>query len=398
MDTASILVVEDEAVIAIDLQETLIGLGYTVQGPIATGEEALIAAAELRPDLVMLDIRLAGRLDGIAVAEQLRATMDVPIIFLTAHADAETVARAGGTEPYAYLLKPFDESELAITLQLVLQRSGRDQAQAHVMSALTADRDSSRAALASVSAALRRAEQSRDLFLSSLSHELRTPLNTILGAAELLDDEVLGALTIQQRGAVQRITRGGSRLLALVARLLDYVALASGQAAARIETVALEQVCRQCLAVAQAAADAKGLQLLSSIPSGITISADPAQLIQMLTIVLENAVKFTPGGGRIGLEVTLDELNASVQLTIWDTGIGIAEEQRDRLFQPFSQIDARLARSYDGVGLGLALAHRVVQLHHGTISVESTPGHGSRFIIRIPRNLNGILGHLSRVD
>lgn len=386
MDAVSILVVEDEAVIALDLQETLIGLGYTVYGPIATGEEALIAAAELRPDLVMLDIRLAGRLDGIAVAEQLRATMDVPIVFLTAHADAETVTRAGGTEPYAYLLKPFDESELAITLQLVLQRSGRDQVQAHCVATLTADRDASREALASVTAALHRAEQSRDMFLAGMSHELRTPLNAILGAAELLDDGALGTLTVQQRAAIQRITRGGTHLLALVARLLDYVAVASGQATAHLEPISVDQLCRHCLEGMRPAANAKGVQLASNLPIGLTMHADPEQLSQMLTIVLENAIKFTPEGGQIGLEAVLESSAAHVQLTIWDTGIGIAAEQCDRLFQPFAQLDASLARSYNGIGLGLALAQRVVELHHGTITVESTPGHGSRFIIRIPQS------------
>ncbi|NTU80580.1 MAG: hybrid sensor histidine kinase/response regulator [Chloroflexales bacterium] len=388
MGAPSILIVEDEAVIAIDLQETLVGLGYTVYGPVATGEEALAAVAATTPDLVMLDIRLAGELDGIAVAEQLWATMDIPIVFLTAHADAETVVRAGETEPYAYLLKPFDEGELAITLQLVLQRSGRDRAQSRYMATLTAAHDASHEALANVTAALHRAEQSRDMFLASLSHELRTPLSAILGAAELLDDGVLGDLNGPQRAAVHRIERGGAHLLTLVARLLDYVALWSGRATVHYETVPLEQVCQQCLDVVRPAANAKLLQLSSSVPAGLTVSADQERLIQMLTILLENAVKFTLAGGQVGLEVALDGVDECVQVTVWDTGIGIAEEQRDQLFQPFVQLDASLARPYEGAGLGLALAHRVAELHRGTITVESTPGHGSRFIIRIPQRIH----------
>lgn len=389
MGSPSVLIVEDEAVIAIDLQETLIGLGYTVYGPFATGEEALVAVAEMGPDLVMLDIRLAGQLDGIAVAEQLRARTAIPIVFLTAHADAETVARAGGTEPYAYLLKPFDEHELAITLQLVLQRSGRDQAQARSMRTLAAERDASHVALASVTAALQRAEQSRDMFLAGLSHELRTPLSAILGAAELLNDGALGALTSQQRAAVRRIERGGSHLLDLVARLLDYVALWSGQATANYATISIAQICQNSLDAVRPAIQAKEIQLMSSVPAEGTLHADGERLTQMLIVLLENAIKFTPAGGQIGLEVALGAPAGYIELTVWDTGIGIPEAQRDQLFQPFMQLDARLARAYQGAGLGLALAQRVVEIHGGSIAVESTPGQGSRFTIHIPQHTPG---------
>jgi len=114
------------------------------------------------------------------------------------------------------------------------------------------------------------------------------------------------------------------------------------------------------------------------------VHADERRLIQILVNLLDNAVKFTPAGGTVGLEVTANQEQAYIMFTVWDTGIGIAEADYARLFQPFTQIDGRLARQYEGVGLGLTLVRRLVELHGGSISVTSTPGQGSRFTVSLP--------------
>ncbi len=104
----------------------------------------------------------------------------------------------------------------------------------------------------------------------------------------------------------------------------------------------------------------------------------------MLVNLLSNAVKFTPDGGSIGLEVSGDTRQQAVNFTVWDTGIGISAEQMDKLFQPFVQLDSKLSRRYAGTGLGLTLVRRMAELHGGSVSLESQPGHGSRFTVSIP--------------
>ena len=119
-------------------------------------------------------------------------------------------------------------------------------------------------------------------------------------------------------------------------------------------------------------------------PAGLTIVSDGDGIIQMLQQLLDNAVKFTPNGGRIGLHVRGDVDEESVNLVVWDTGIGITDEQRATIFQPFVQADAALSRKYEGIGLGLAYVQRMVELLGGAITLESTPGAGSRFTVTLP--------------
>jgi CheY-like chemotaxis protein len=135
----------------------------------------------------------------------------------------------------------------------------------------------------------------------------------------------------------------------------------------------------------QSTAQQKGIRLLRSVEQGVVgLIADERWLTQILVNLLENAVKFTPTGGMAGLEVIADHAQECIQFVVWDTGIGIAEADYARLFQPFTQVDGKLSRSYGGVGLGLTLVRRLVDLHGGSIRLESALGQGSRFTISLP--------------
>ena len=127
MSGANILVVEDEAIVALDLSQRLTRLGYRVVDTVAEGEKAVAAVLEHNPDLVLMDLRLAGALDGIATARQVALVRDVPIVFLTAHSDPETLAQACLTGPFGYILKPFDERELHTQLEIALYRHGAER-------------------------------------------------------------------------------------------------------------------------------------------------------------------------------------------------------------------------------------------------------------------------------
>jgi PAS domain S-box-containing protein len=232
---------------------------------------------------------------------------------------------------------------------------------------------------------LARAAQAKDEFLAAMSHELRTPLTSILGLSETMEDGLLGPLTERQTKATSTIYENGAHLLELINEVLDMSRVASGRIELEWDHVPASQLWEASLRLIRPAAKAKKLSLSSNLdPEVRVLHGDSRRLKQVLVNLLGNAVKFTPEGGTIGLEVTGDKARKLAHIGVWDTGVGIPLEQRDRLFKPFVQLDSRLSRRYDGTGLGLALAKSMTELHGGTIEVDSTPGKGSRFQVSLP--------------
>jgi PAS domain S-box-containing protein len=225
----------------------------------------------------------------------------------------------------------------------------------------------------------------KDEFLATMSHELRTPLTGVLGAADVLGEQLHGALNAKQQESVRMIRESGKHLLALINGILDLSKIEAGGMELNPDTVNVDEVCSAALAVVRNEAHHKHLALsYSSTPPLLTLLVDPVRLKQILVNLLSNAVKFTPAGGSIGLDVAGDAANEEVQFTVWDTGIGIAPEQQGRLFQPFVQIDSGLDRHYSGTGLGLTLVRKFAELHGGGVAVDSSPGVGSRFTVTLP--------------
>jgi len=232
---------------------------------------------------------------------------------------------------------------------------------------------------------LARTARAKDEFLAAMSHELRTPLTSILGLSETMGDGLLGALSTQQDRAMHIIHENGAHLLELINDILDMSRVASGQMQLSWDQVPVHQLCEASLRLIGPAAKRKALTIATTLdPGACLVQGDSRRLKQMLVNLLGNAVKFTPQGGAIGLDVTADADQHEVRITIWDTGIGIPTEQFERLFQPFVQLDSRPARQHDGSGLGLALAAGMAGLHQGRIEVQSDPGRGSRFAIVLP--------------
>ena len=228
------------------------------------------------------------------------------------------------------------------------------------------------------------AARAKDEFLASMSHELRTPLNAILGLAEMLQYDLDSSLTEQQR-QLQVIQDSGQHLLALINDILDIARAGTGEFQLDFTAVNVESVCQASLQLVKQAAAQKRHRISTRIDSTVdTIQADDRRLKQILVNLLSNAVKFTPSQGEIGLEVIEEE--DGLRFVVWDTGIGIASDAMKRLFKPFVQLDNRFAREHSGSGLGLSLVYHMVEMHGGSVTVESTIGKGSRFTVSLPWN------------
>ena len=239
--------------------------------------------------------------------------------------------------------------------------------------------------LESLNTSLARAARMKDEFLASMSHELRTPLNGILALSQSLLEEVYGPMNERQAGSLRDIEQCGKHLLSLITDVLDFSKIEAGQLGISKAPFDVSMVSQAAVKLVSQLAHQKQQKLRVNIDETIgQIDADPRRLKQMLVNLLGNAVKFTPVGGEIGLEVSQDPVRQEIRFTVWDTGIGIAPENLGRLFQPFQQLDSSLSREYSGTGLGLALVSRMADLHGGSVAVESEPGVGSRFSILIP--------------
>ena len=231
-------------------------------------------------------------------------------------------------------------------------------------------------------AELQAANQLKDEFLATLSHELRTPLNAILGYARMLRSGILKEERKEQ--ALETLERNASTLTQMVEDVLDVSRIAAGKIRLHIQSVDLATVLRDGLATITPAADAKGVRLESILEPHVgPVSGDPDRLQQVIWNLLSNAVKFTPRGGRVQLR--LQRVNSHVEVTVSDTGMGIREDFLPHLFERFRQGDSTTTRTHGGLGLGLAIARRIVELHGGRIhAISPGEGKGATFRVELP--------------
>lgn len=235
-----------------------------------------------------------------------------------------------------------------------------------------------------------KASRLKDEFLAMMSHELRTPLNAILGMTEILQEGIYGEMNLQQEDALSTIESSGQHLLNIINDILDVAKIESEKLDLNFQNVAVAPLCESSLALVDAQARKKNIQLKMVLPfQAPRIYVDEGRTRQVLLNLLNNAVKFTPNHGQVTLEViypptSADQSPNHLRLAVKDTGIGIAPEDMDRLFQPFMQIDSALNRQHEGTGLGLILVKKIVELQGGNVAVTSEVGVGSCFTVDVP--------------
>ena len=238
-------------------------------------------------------------------------------------------------------------------------------------------------AINDLNAELRVANQHKSEFLATMSHELRTPLNAILGFSELLLDDSTGKYNAATRQKfLTQISTGGKHLLELINDILDLSKVEAGQMFLELETVSITETVGQVMNTIEPIATKKGVRVEANVGGAGRVQADPHKMVQMLLNLVSNAVKFTPEGGSV--TIAAQRQAESIQISVTDTGIGIAQSDLGRLFREFQQLDSGPGRHQEGTGLGLALTKRLAALHGGDVRVVSEVGKGSVFTLELP--------------
>ncbi|MCS7167546.1 MAG: ATP-binding protein [Gemmatales bacterium] len=250
---------------------------------------------------------------------------------------------------------------------------------------VNADLDRKVDELAQANMALYQSNKLKDDFLATVSHELRTPLNSILGFSEvLLSSEP--PLSERQKRWVLNIQTSGQQLLNLINDVLDLAKMEAGRMEVRVEEFPIHEVVDTMLNMFRPLAERKNLALASEIEPGIpTVKQDPNKIQQILWNLLSNAIKFTPEGGRVCVRVETDGVH--LILSVIDTGIGIAPEDQEKVFEKFRQVGQALTREQSGTGLGLSIVRELAKLLGGNVSLKSELGRGSTFIVTLPLHL-----------
>ena len=231
--------------------------------------------------------------------------------------------------------------------------------------------------------------QAQNDFLATISHELRTPLTALAGYGEILADGILGTLTPPQHDTVERMRAVTHQLTVMIDSILTFTNLQAGSEKPVPSEMIPERVLQDAASIMEPIARKRGIELIVTTAAAAPMRSDKEKIRQILVHLIDNAIKFI--GTETGrVELSVSDLDGTVEFTIVDSGIGISGDHLPRLFQPFSQVDTGLTRRHGGIGLGLFISQSLAKLLGGSIEVESTPGVGSTFSLIVPRKASDV--------
>ena len=220
-------------------------------------------------------------------------------------------------------------------------------------------------------------------FLANMSHELRTPLNAVIGLSQVLLERIYGPLSDKQEEYLKGINQSGQHLIDLINEILDLSKIEAGKEQLELSEFSIESLLKNSFIMIKEKATRRRIALVQEIgPEVENYFGDERRIKQIIYNLLSNAVKFTEAGGSVGLSASRDE--TALTITVWDTGIGIPEDKKHLIFQPFQLVDNSLSRLHEGTGLGLVLTKKLVEMHRGNITFESKEGQGTKFTIVLP--------------
>lgn len=395
-----LLVVEDEPIVALDLQRRINGFGYDVAGVAADGDRAIQLVRQLAPDLVLMDIGIQGQTDGVEAAVALQRIAAIPVIFVTGNADPATVLRAQTAHPFNYIVKPIRDRELKISIDAALHhhrlatelRESRDLLEQRVRER-TAELEQANARLQTQIAEQFRLERqlrlaqaetdaasrSKSRFFANISHEIRTPMSGIVGMAEVLASSPLDG---DQCDCCRTIQRCAGLLLRTIDEIIEFAELESGGIRLNPVDVDPRTLLPAVLRSLELEARDAGVELTCDIAPEVPsrIQADPDRLGH----VLRHLVGFCLGNTHpTDIEVQCEHLaeaseRAQLHFSIRDTSAGLSPEMQKRVQRVFTQSDAAF-REVEGLGLGLTIPSLLVRLMGGILWLETIPGLGNTF-------------------
>jgi len=365
--TARVLLIEDNPgdadLVRLRLVEANADMEVSCVDRLSVGLESM---HQEPPSLVLLDLNLPDSRGAETIRNVLNQAPGVPVVVLSGQEDEELAAKAVHQGVQDYLVKgDFDGKQLARAMRYAVERQ---------------------ALLTSLDMSRKQQLQFKDEFLSHVSHELRTPLTSIYQFVSILFDGLAGGVTGEQREHLGTVLRSVNQLRTMIDDLLETARAESGKLRVEPRCMVLQDVLRQAVAMLRTSAQEKHIGLELAIDSRIPlVCADPDRVLQILTNLIDNAVKFTAPDGSVVVEACLSENDADfVYVSVSDTGRGISPECKSLIFERLYQDPNASESTRKGLGLGLYIAKELVRLQGGRIWVESQPGHGSIFSFTLP--------------
>ena len=358
----TILIVEDDGILVAQLQDRLTSLGYTVLGPVDSGEAAIAAVKAQPPDIVLMDIMLAGAMDGITAAGRIQSTADIPIVYLTGYSQDLLLQQAKVTAPYGYLVKPVSERELAATLEMGLYRHTLDRRLRE-----------SEEEIRRKAKELQEKNDELTRFTHAVSHDLRSPLVTIQTFQGHLERDLRSQDAARVEKDLGYIRNAADKM----GRLLDEIRRLSrvGRIMNPSEEAPLQAIVKEALDLVAGRITGRGVRVdLTEEP--VVLYGDRTRLVEVFMNLVDNAVKFMGDEQAPRVEIGMEQAGEELVLHVRDNGIGIDPQVQPLLFGMFHKLDPET----EGEGIGLALVRRIVELHGGRIWVESEGlGKGTTF-------------------
>ncbi len=363
----TVILVVDDVVHNVHVVGSILGdAGYQVV-PATNGEQALRFATNPAPDLVLLDVMMP-EMDGFEVCRRLKSTPEtsaIPVIFLTAAVEIDQVVKGLALGAVDYVTKPFNSAELLARVRTHLEVKF------------------SREILERTAAKLRENNEEKNEFLGIAAHDLKNPISNFIGLVEhILSTPDLDRAELEDIS--KDILNESRRLLQLVQDLLDVNALERGELKLQLAPLDLVEIAQTVVDHFRARAEAKQ-QRLSLDPGGVPaqVLADRSVTLQILDNLVSNAVKFSPAGSPI--RVTISRVPEGFLCAVQDEGPGLSAEDRKRLFGKFARLSARPTGGENTTGLGLSIVKKLVEAMNGAVWCESNPGHGAKFVFRLPQ-------------
>ncbi|MGD9108626.1 MAG: ATP-binding protein [Gammaproteobacteria bacterium] len=365
MESKKIMVVEDEVAVGLSLVKKLQNAGYTVIGneAIFSGEEAVKKAKELTPDLILMDIVLQDKMDGIEAASLIKKELDIPIVYLTAYADQELLERAKLTEPFAYIIKPFVDRELLNNIEIALYKHQAD----------TIIKEKNQQLLIQIEKI-----NSLGLFAAATAHELNNPLMGILNYIEYCIKKTDKSSKVHQ--VLSNTKKETERSIDIIKNLLAFAPRINNKS---FEQADIAKLIRNVLKLLDCRIIKEKIKIsIEFPPDGLKAKIIPNEIQQALLNLIVNAVDALQSSENKEIKIHGEYQDDKAVIVISDTGCGISDENIDKIFKPFFTTK----ETAKGTGLGLSIVKNIIDEHNGKIITESKVGKGTKFTLYLPKH------------